>query len=100
MVPGEQQQILVKAAWSDGTTEDVTATAQFDALNDGVAAVTPAGLVTAKARGETHVMVRFGGQATVVQVTLPYAKLDKYPDVAGEQLHRREARSPSGRTWA
>ena len=55
--------------------EDVTATAQFDALNDGVATVTPAGLVTAHGRGETHIMVRFGGQATVVQVTLPYGRL-------------------------
>jgi len=82
MVPGEQQHILVKATWKDGKVEDVTATAQFDTLNDGVAGVTPSGLVTAKARGETHVMVRFCGQATVFQVTLPYAKLDKYPQIA------------------
>ena len=82
MVPGEQQQILVKATWKDGKVEDVTATAQFDSLNDSVAAVTPGGLVTAKARGETHVMIRFMGQASVFQVTLPYGKFDKYPDVA------------------
>jgi hypothetical protein len=81
MVPGERQQLLVRATWSDGRAEDVTATAQFDALNDGTASVTPAGLVTAKARGETYVMVRFGGQATVARVTLPYARIDKYPDV-------------------
>jgi hypothetical protein len=82
MVPGETQQLLVKAVWKDGTREDVTATAQFDSLNDGVAAVTPAGLVTANARGETHIMIRFCGQATVAQVTLPYAKLAKYPEIA------------------
>jgi len=85
MIPGEQQQILVKATWKDGKTEDVTATARFDSLNDAVAAVTPSGMVTAKARGETHVMIRFCGQATVFQVTLPYGKLgtkDKYPDIA------------------
>jgi hypothetical protein len=81
MVPGEQQQILVRATWQDGRTEDVTATAQFDALNDAVAAVTPDGLVTAKGKGETHIMVRFGGQATVVQITLPYSHLADYPDV-------------------
>ena len=62
LVPGEQQQILVRATWKDGRTEDVTAAAQFDSLNDGVAGVTPGGLVTAKNRGETHVMVRFAGQ--------------------------------------
>jgi hypothetical protein len=82
LVPGESQQILVRATWKEGRTEDVTATAQFDTLNDGVAAVTPDGLVTAKGHGETHVMVRFGGQATVMQVTLPYAKIEPFPAVA------------------
>ena len=81
LVPGETQQLLVKATWKDGRTEDVTATAQFDTLNDGVATITPAGLVTAKGRGETHIMVRFCGQATVAQVTLPYAKVEPYPTV-------------------
>jgi hypothetical protein len=82
LVPGEPQQILVRATWKDGRTEDVTATAQFDTLNDGVAAVTPGGLVTAKAFGETHVMVRFCGQATVAQITLPYARVEPFPAVA------------------
>jgi hypothetical protein len=81
MAPGEQQQLSVTAIWSDGRREDVTSTAQFDALNDAVAAVTPLGLVTAKDAGETHVMIRFGGAAEVAQVTLPFAKLDKFPDV-------------------
>jgi hypothetical protein len=81
VVPGERQQLLVMATWSDGRREDVTTTAQFDALNDAVAAVDAAGLVTAKDAGETHVMVRFGGQAVVSQVTLPFAKLDRFPDV-------------------
>jgi Protein of unknown function (DUF1553)/Protein of unknown function (DUF1549)/Bacterial Ig-like domain (group 2) len=79
MVPGEPQQLLVKARWQDGRTEDVTATAQFTSLNDSVAAVSADGLVTAKGKGETHIMVRFGGQATVAQITLPYARLDAYP---------------------
>jgi hypothetical protein len=81
MVPGEQQQLLVLATWSDGRVEDVTSTAQYDALNEGCAAITPAGLVTARAVGETHIMIRFCGQATVARVTLPYARLDRYPDL-------------------
>jgi hypothetical protein len=81
MVPGEQQQLLVKARWKDGKSEDVTATAQFTSLNEAVAAVTADGLVTTKERGETHIMIRFAGQATVAQVTLPYAKLDAYPSL-------------------
>lgn len=69
---GEVQQLAVTAEWSDGTREDVTSTAQFDSLNEAVAGVTAGGLVTAKERGETHIMVRFGGQAAVAQVTLPF----------------------------
>jgi hypothetical protein len=82
LTPGEQQQFLVRATWSDGRGEDVTGTAQYDALNDSVAAVTPAGLVTARAAGETYIMVRFCGQATVVQVTLPYARVEPFPTLA------------------
>ena len=81
LLPGEKQQLAVTAIWSDGKREDVTSTAQFDALNDAVASVTRMGLVTANEKGETHVMIRFGGQAAVAQVTLPFAKLDKFPDV-------------------
>ncbi len=81
MVPGEQQQVGVRATWSDGRIEDVTTTAQYDTLNDSVAGVTPAGLITARDHGETHIMVRFCGQAGVVQVTLPYAQPERYPDI-------------------
>ncbi len=81
MIPGECQQLAVRAVWGDGPAEDVTATAQFDSLNEGVASVTPGGLVTSRGRGETYVMVRFRGQVAVAQVTLPYARLDRYPDV-------------------
>jgi hypothetical protein len=81
MAPGERQQVLVRATWGDGRVEDVTATAQYNALNDAIATVSPGGLITARDRGETHVMIRFGGQASVVQVTLPYAQLDPYPEV-------------------
>jgi hypothetical protein len=74
MTPGERQQVVVRATWSDGLTQDVTSLTQFDALNDSIAAVSPGGLITARGPGETHIMVRFAGQARVVQVTLPYGK--------------------------
>ncbi|MGE3806270.1 MAG: DUF1549 and DUF1553 domain-containing protein, partial [Gemmataceae bacterium] len=60
--------------------EDVTHTASYDSLNEAVAAVTPEGLVTAKGKGETHIMVRFEGQVGVFQVTLPYTKVEPYPE--------------------
>ncbi len=78
LVPGESQQLLVRAVWSDKTVVDVTATAQFDALNEAVAAVTPSGLVTAKSHGETHVMIRYmGARPPSRQMTLPFAKLEQ-----------------------
>ncbi|MCI0739860.1 MAG: DUF1549 and DUF1553 domain-containing protein, partial [Gemmataceae bacterium] len=76
----------VKATRKDGRSEDVTATALFDTVNDGVAAVAPSGLITAKDRGETHIMVRYCGQATVFQVTLPYARLESMPAFAANNF--------------
>ncbi len=82
MTPGEQQQIIVRAKWSDGRSGDVTATTQFDSLNDSVATVTPDGLITSKERGETHIMLRFGGQVAVVRMTSPYSRLEHFPEIA------------------
>lgn len=81
MAKGDTQQLAVTAIWSDGRREDVTGTAQYDALNDSVAAVSQTGVVTAKSTGETHVMVRFMGQAGVAQVTLPFKRIDNYPNL-------------------
>ena len=73
MVPGETAaDSLVTATWSDGRRRG-----RHRARPSSTRSTTPSppsrpdGLVTAKARGETHVMIRFCGQATVVQVTLP-----------------------------
>ncbi|MCS7160145.1 MAG: DUF1549 domain-containing protein, partial [Gemmatales bacterium] len=74
MKPGELQQLIVRAVWSDGRVEDVTATAQYDSLNDGLARVTANGLVQCLEKGETYIMVRFCGQAGVFQVTSPFTE--------------------------
>jgi hypothetical protein len=72
MVPGEKQQVTVRAHWADGRITDVTPWTTFDALQDAVATVSAGGMVTAVGRGEGHVMIRFADRATTVQVTLPY----------------------------
>jgi Protein of unknown function (DUF1553)/Protein of unknown function (DUF1549) len=79
MAANDLQQLAVTAVWSDGRREDVTPLAQFDALNDAVASVTANGLVTTKGAGETHVMIRFLGQATIAQTTIPFAAIKDYP---------------------
>src|SRR5205823_3253928 len=68
MAPGEQQQITVRAAWGGAKAEtvDVTPWAQYDSLNPSIAEVNAAGLITARAAGETHVMIRYCGQVGVV----------------------------------
>src|SRR5262249_19686521 len=95
MAAGERQQLLARATWSDGRIEDVTALAKYDSLNEAVATVTADGLVTAAGRGETHVMVRCGGLAKVMRVTLPYAgtPAEAAPvwNYVDEQLGRRWA---------
>ncbi len=73
LAPGEKQQAVIRATWGDGRVEDVTWAAQFDAINASVASVTPDGLIEGRGVGESHVMVRFAGQARVIQITLPYA---------------------------
>lgn len=81
LAPGETQHLRVTATWKDGRQEDVTPTAQFDSLNDSVAKVTPDGFVTVLAKGETHIMVRFAGQATVVRITSPFDRIEPYPAI-------------------
>ncbi len=81
MVPGDRQQILVRASWQDGRSADVTASAQYNSLNEAVAGVDTSGRIAAKSQGETHIMIRFSGQASVVQVTLPFARLENYLDL-------------------
>ncbi|MBA2227887.1 DUF1549 domain-containing protein [Thermogemmata fonticola] len=83
---GEQQQLAVTAIWSDGRRTDATRHAQYDSLNEGVAEVTSDGLVRAKGPGQTHIMIRFGGQASVAQITWPYARLTSFPEYPTENI--------------
>lgn len=91
MRPGERQQLVVLATWSDGIVEDVTAAAQYDTLNESIARVTAAGLVTAQGKGEAHIMVRFHGQPALAQVSLPFAKLDAPLAFSGNYIDKHLA---------
>jgi hypothetical protein len=72
--PGLSQQLRVTADYSDGKTRDVTCWSQFDSLDDSIVRVTRDGFYTADGRGQSHVMVRFAGQAVVSTVILPFAE--------------------------
>jgi hypothetical protein len=70
---GLTQQLQVVARYSDGKQRDVTASARYDSLDDGVVRVTPAGYVTAIGKGQGAVMVRYEGQAAINLTVVPYA---------------------------
>lgn len=76
---GATQQLTVRAKYSDGQDRDVTDLAVFNTNNEGTAAVTDAGLITAGKRGEAFVMARYdthtvGIQAIVIPENLEYTK--------------------------
>ncbi len=70
-----RQQLRVDAVYEDGAVRDVTDWAKFDSVDTAVVGVSKAGLVTANpdGRGQSAVMVRFGGQVAVSMFVVPYS---------------------------
>jgi hypothetical protein len=69
-----QQQILVTALYSDGTSRDVTHEAQFKSNETNLAVVDEAGLIqTVGSTGDTSVMARYMGQVDVCNLSIPLA---------------------------
>ncbi len=67
-----QQQLDVVARYTDGTTEDVTAIAQYEPNLSEMAEVTPGGLVTSGTlAGDVAVMIRYQSHVAVFRSTIP-----------------------------
>ncbi len=79
MGKGGRQSLAIWATYSDGVVRDVTRWARLNALNEAVASVSADAVVRANGSGETGVMVRFGGQAALARVTVPFAQVARYP---------------------
>jgi hypothetical protein len=75
------QQIIVIANYSDGSTEDVTRTTQFDSNDAEMAEVSATGLVTtSQLTGSVAVMARYQGHVDVFRATVPLGvNTDKLP---------------------
>jgi hypothetical protein len=71
---GLKQQLQVIATYSDGATRDVTATARYDSMDEGILRVDTRGQLETVGRGQTSVMVRYEGQADLALVVVPYAE--------------------------
>ncbi len=67
-----EQQLLVTASYSDGTTRDVTHLATFQSNESAIAAVRPDGLIKAgPVPGEAAIMARFMQKFAVCNVAIP-----------------------------
>ena len=76
--PGDSQQLIVRAHYNDGRTEDVTHWAKFTATDATVAQVTEDGKVTVLGHGEGAVVVWFSSRIVLSRVTSPFQ--NKIPD--------------------
>ncbi len=70
--PGQSQQVLVQATYSDGRTADVTRWAKFDTTDETVAKVDDEGRVTVRGHGEAAITVWFSSRVDLTTVTSPY----------------------------
>ena len=101
---GQSQQLRVVARYSDKTTRDVTLTAKYNSLREGVATVMVDGFITAVGKGQAAVMVRYEGQAKVSHVLSPFAeyveladfKPDNFIDEKVKARWKRLGIKPSG----
>jgi len=77
------QQLVAVAHYSDGSSEDVTRTTQFDSNDTEMGEVSVTGLVTtAQLTGSVAVMARYQGHVGVFRATIPLGiKVDSLPVV-------------------
>jgi hypothetical protein len=70
--PDGTQQLMAAARYTDGSYQDVTRAAQYDANDKQSAEVDPTGLVKMTGRpGDVAIMVRYQGRVAVFQATVP-----------------------------
>jgi Protein of unknown function (DUF1553)/Protein of unknown function (DUF1549) len=81
MERGSQQQITVRAHYSDGATEDVTRMSLYEANDTEMAEAGNTGLVkTLDLAGQVAIMARYQGQVATYRATVPLgARVDKLP---------------------
>lgn len=70
--PGDKQQLLLQAYYSDGRVEDVTHWGKFTSANEAVATVDDDGMVSVIGYGEGAVSAWFSSRIVIARVTVPY----------------------------
>jgi len=74
--PGDRQQVIVQATYSDGRVADVTRWAKFATTDETVAKVDDEGLVKVEGRGEASVTVWYASLVGRTTVTSPSTAID------------------------
>jgi len=87
LAPGQKQQIIVRAHFTDGHVEDVTRYAKFTATNQSVITVDENGLATVIGHGESAVSVWYLQQIAIGSVASPFA--NDLPEAAFASAPRR-----------
>ncbi|MGE3806636.1 MAG: DUF1553 domain-containing protein [Gemmataceae bacterium] len=88
---GEKQQMVVRARYSNGRLEDVTAWVKWSSANEAVCTVNDAGVVTVIGPGEGAVVAWYASKIGIARLTVPYTK-DQNSD-ASIVVDRRMARN-------
>jgi hypothetical protein len=70
---GAQQQLKVRARYSDGRVDDVTRWVKYSSSNEGVALVDDNGLVKMTGHGEAAVTLWYSSRVLYSRVAVPYA---------------------------
>ena len=80
---GSRAQLTARATYSDGSQEDVTRKVQYSANDPSVVEIDPGGQIQTLRGGETPIMVRMLGKATVARVeVVDRPTIGNYPEVA------------------
>ncbi|HEV2445078.1 MAG TPA: DUF1549 domain-containing protein, partial [Candidatus Sulfopaludibacter sp.] len=72
LAPGAEQQLVIRATYSDGHAEDVTRWVRFASANEGVASVDNWGLVKMNGAGEAATTTTFAGRVLNARLTVPF----------------------------
>lgn len=84
---GDKQQLVVRAHYSDGHTEDVTRWAKYTSAAEAVASVDESGELTVMGNGEGAISAWFASKIVIARVTAPYA--NEVADEIYEKTPRR-----------
>jgi hypothetical protein len=85
LAPGAEQQVTVRADYSDGHTEDVTRWVKFSSSNEGVATVDDWGRVKMNGFGEAAITLWYSSRVLYSRLTVPFpnsvssAAYDQFP---------------------